>query len=96
MNLLEIGKQVRLRRRELKLTQAQLAQSARIARSTLNALENGQLAELGTNRLLNVLDALGMVLSVSATKPERPTLDSRYAEQAAAARNAGQPPRFRG
>jgi transcriptional regulator with XRE-family HTH domain len=99
MDLLDVANAIRARRRELRMTQAELAKQASLGCSTLNALENGKLPELGTMRLLNVLEVLGLTLTVTRMPDRRPTLDDRYAEQAEAARrerDMAARPRFRG
>jgi len=81
VTLMEMGVAVRERREALRLTQAQLAQQAGIARATVNSLENGKLMELGVVRLSAVLAVLGLRLNIDTVRSKRPTLDDRYAEQ---------------
>jgi len=53
----EIGRLVRQRRRELHLTQAQLASQAQTTRRIISRLETGT-GDVGTRLLLRILDAL--------------------------------------
>jgi len=86
MNLIDIGQSVRKHRIALRLTQAAVAQLAGVSRATLNALETGFLSELGVTRLMRILATVGLSLTVMPASSRRPTLDDRYAEQAANAR----------
>jgi len=83
MNLIHIGQQIREQRKRLNFTQAEAALRAGISRATFNALENGQLPELGVVRLTRVLSTLGLSISVGPMQLRRPTLEDRYAQQAA-------------
>jgi transcriptional regulator with XRE-family HTH domain len=60
MNLLEIGQAVRTRRLELGLSQGQLAHLSSLSRQTIVGLESGALADLGVNRVGQILSALGL------------------------------------
>jgi len=75
MDLAELGEAIRQRRRELGLTQAQLAEQGGLHRTTLIALENGQILELGVNRLLRLLESLGLTLRTAPAATYRPTMD---------------------
>jgi len=87
MNLLDVGQSIRKYRKELRLTQAEVALRSGVSRATLNALENGQLLELGVTRLMSVLSVVGLSFNVVRMPSRRPTLDDRYAEQLANAQN---------
>ncbi len=63
------------------LTQRALAQKARLGLSTLDALENARLGELGFNRITNVLSALGLELKLQEANARRPTLDELLEEE---------------
>jgi hypothetical protein len=49
--------------------------------STLDALENARLGELGFTRVAKILSALGLELTMQETSTRRPTLDELLAEQ---------------
>lgn len=73
--LIDIGEQIAKRRKAVGLTQAELAKAARVSRSTLDALENGRMGELGYTKVNNVLVALGLELTIQVAVNRRPTLD---------------------
>jgi transcriptional regulator with XRE-family HTH domain len=70
-----IGEQIATKRKALGLTQQALAKRARVGLSTLDALENGRLGELGYSKINNVLSALGLELKLQEASARRPTLD---------------------
>jgi transcriptional regulator with XRE-family HTH domain len=74
------GEQIATRRKAMGLTQRALAQKARVGLSTLDALENGRLGELGFTRVAKILSALGLELKLQETSGRRPTLDELRAE----------------
>ena len=76
-----IGEEIARKRKALGLTQATLAKKARIARSTLDALENGRLGELGYTKITNILTALGLELKLQEAGARRPTLDELMEEE---------------
>jgi hypothetical protein len=53
---------------------------ARIGLSTLDALENGRLGELGYSKITNILTALRMELKLQEASARRPTLDELMEE----------------
>lgn len=67
----ELGQAIRNARRARNLTQARLAATAGLSRETLNLLESGLVRDLGIRKVLAVLEALGLVLSVEP-RPGRP------------------------
>ncbi|MFT3816858.1 MAG: helix-turn-helix domain-containing protein [Rubrivivax sp.] len=71
MNLIDIGHAVRVRRTELGLSQAQLAQLSGLSRQTLVDLENGSLSDLGVNRVGQVMAVLGLDTPVPDTFARR-------------------------
>jgi transcriptional regulator with XRE-family HTH domain len=73
--LCSIGEQVAIKRKALGLTQSALAKKARVGLSTLDALENGRLGELGYSKITNILSALGLELKLQEASPRRPTLE---------------------
>jgi transcriptional regulator with XRE-family HTH domain len=78
--LVTIGEQIALRRKGLGLTQSALAKKATVGLSTLDALENGRLGELGYNKIANILSALGLELKLQEASSRRPTLDELMEE----------------
>jgi transcriptional regulator with XRE-family HTH domain len=81
MDIFDIGETIRLHRKSLGLRQAALASKAGIARSTLVALENGKLPELGFGKICALLAALGLDLSIAPARAKRPTLDDLRNDQ---------------
>lgn len=78
--LSSLGEQIATKRKALGLTQPILAKKARVGLSTLDALENGRLGELGYSKITNILAALGMELRVQEASAGRPTLDELMEE----------------
>jgi transcriptional regulator with XRE-family HTH domain len=76
-----LGEQIATRRRAMGLTQRALAQRARVGLSTLDALEDARLGELGFTRVAKILSALGLELTMQETSTRRPTFDELLAEQ---------------
>ncbi len=73
MRLPEIGSAIRAARAAGGLTQAELAVRAGLSRTTLNQLENGVFPDIGVKKVQNVLELLGLDLSVvRAPKKRRP------------------------
>jgi transcriptional regulator with XRE-family HTH domain len=79
--LYSIGEQIAAKRKALGLTQLALAKKARVGLSTLDALENGRLGELGYSKITNLLSALGLELKLQEARARRPTLDELLEEQ---------------
>ena len=78
--LSSIGEQIATRRRTLGLSQAALAKQARVGHSTLDALENGRLGELGLSKIIRLLSALGLELKIQEAAGRRPTLEDLIEE----------------
>jgi transcriptional regulator with XRE-family HTH domain len=81
LTLSSIGEEIATKRRALSLTQPRLAEKARVGLSTLDALENGRLGELGYSKIINILSALGLELKVHEASARRPTLDELMEEE---------------
>ena len=80
MVLSSLGEQIATKRKRLGLTQPILAKKARVGLSTLDALENGRLGELGYSKITNILTVLGMELELQDASAGRPTLDELMEE----------------
>ena len=77
-----LGEQIAAKRKALRLTQPALAKKARVGLSTLEALENGRLGELGYSKITNILTALGLELKLQeASERRRPTLEDLMNEE---------------
>jgi transcriptional regulator with XRE-family HTH domain len=75
-----LGGRIANKRKAQGLTQPALARKARVGLSTLDALENGRLGELGYSKITNILTALGMELKLQEASAGRPTLDELMEE----------------
>jgi len=78
--LSSLADRIARKRKELGLTQSQLAQKAKVGLSTLDALENARLGELGYSKITNILTALGMELRLQEISKRRPTLEELMEE----------------
>ena len=76
MNLADIGQLVHARRTALGLSQAQLATMCGLSRATINQLETGSLVDLGVNKLIALLDLVGINLDAGARKGHQHALQS--------------------
>lgn len=63
MTLAELGETIRLRRKELHMTQEQLSEKANIAQETISTLENGYKGPRW-DTLMMVTEVLGMEVKV--------------------------------
>lgn len=81
ITLNSLGEQIAARRKELGMSQTELARKASISRATLDALENGRSGEMGFSRITRLLSALGLNLNVQEAGPHRPTLDELIKER---------------
>jgi hypothetical protein len=75
-----LGEQIAIKRKSLGLTKPALAKKARVGLSTLDALENGRMGELGYSKITNILAALGMELKLQLASASRPTLEELMEE----------------
>lgn len=75
LDIATLGALIAKHRTHLRLTQSELAVRARIGRSTLDALENGRIAELGFGKISRLMAALGLTLKITEANNGRPTLD---------------------
>jgi transcriptional regulator with XRE-family HTH domain len=81
MPISAIAEQIAHKRKALGLSQAALAKKAHIGRSTLDALENGRMGELGYTKISNILSALGLEMRIQQASSSRPTLEELMSEQ---------------
>ncbi len=94
----QVAYPVRLRRRELGLTQAQLAEKAGVSRQLVVSLEAGRATGIALDKLMGVLDVLGLALSVddgrsddaASMSDRRQRQNERRRYQEAFQRNAAQ------
>ena len=78
--LSSLGEQIAAKRKALGLTQPTLAKKANVGLSTLDALENGRLGELGYSKITNILTVLRMELKLQDISAGRPTLEELMEE----------------
>jgi HTH-type transcriptional regulator / antitoxin HipB len=79
--LYSLGEHIAEKRKTLGLTQRDLAKKAKVGLSTLDALENGRLGELGFSKITNILTALGLELTLREAGSDRPTLEQLMEEE---------------
>lgn len=79
--LFSIGEAISKKRKALGWSQTVLAKKARVARSTIDALENARLRELGYSKVTNILTALGLELKLQETQARRPTFEDLMSEE---------------
>jgi len=60
-----IGDEVRLRRRQLGISQAQLAERAGVSKRLVVGLEGGEATQISLSRLVAIFDELGIQVEVS-------------------------------
>lgn len=80
-DLLEIAAAVKQRRKELGITQRELAARARVARNRVEALEAERLPEIGFKTLTRIMKAVGLDLRVVNLNQRRPTLEDLLEEK---------------
>jgi transcriptional regulator with XRE-family HTH domain len=81
LTLIDLGDSIAAKRKSLGLSQAELAKRAGVGHSTLDALENHRLGELGFSRITRILQVLGLELSLRTASSRRPTLDELRDEE---------------
>jgi len=80
LTLSSIGKRIAVARKTLGFTQAMLAKQAKVGLSTMDALENGRIGELGLSKIARILSALGLELKIQEVTRQRPTLEELMEE----------------
>lgn len=73
MDISQIGALIRQSRKSGKQSQAALAGSLGMSRTTISAIENGTIGEIGIRKVMALCAALGLELN-AAPKRRRPTL----------------------
>ncbi len=78
--LFEIGELVRKARKERRISQASIARTLGMSRTTIGQIENGVIQDIGVRKLIRILEFLGLELRVRpAGRP--PTLDELREEE---------------
>jgi len=78
--LFNIGQQIRNTRKKRKISQAELAKTLGMSRTTIGQMENGTVQEIGVRKLIRILEFLGLELRVRpAGQP--PTLEELREEE---------------
>jgi transcriptional regulator with XRE-family HTH domain len=80
MTLIEIGPLLKQARQKAGLSQQQLAQPLGMSRATISAIEGGRCEEIGFQKLLALLERVGLEIIVGPRKG-RPTIDDLRAER---------------
>lgn len=80
MDIWTLGEAVRKARKELGLTQKELADRAEVSRGRVEGLENERLADIGLMTLLKILEILQLDLALTTLNRQRPTLDDLQRE----------------
>lgn len=75
-----LGESIAARRKAMGMTQVALARKAGVGRSTLDALENARMGELGYGKVVRILAALGMEMKLQEAGSRRPTLEELQEE----------------
>lgn len=78
--LLEIGEEIRKKRKQQKLSQAEVAKLLGMSRTTISQIEAGIVQEIGVRKLMRLLALLGLELRVRGLG-QPPTLDELREEQ---------------
>jgi transcriptional regulator with XRE-family HTH domain len=81
-DLVELGSLIKATRKNLKMSQTELATKAGVSRARIEALENTRIAEIGFKHLMRILNSLGLDLRVTQINRGRPTLEDLAAEEA--------------
>jgi transcriptional regulator with XRE-family HTH domain len=78
--IFEIGQQIKLARKQRKMSQANLAMLLGVSRTTIGQIENGTIQEIGVRKLIRILEMFELELRVRPTgRP--PTLDELREEE---------------
>lgn len=80
MDIWILGEAVRKARKELGLTQQQVADRAEVSRGRVEGLENERLGDIGLMTVLKILEILQLDLALTTLNNQRPTLDDLQRE----------------
>jgi len=73
ISIIDVGKQIRQRRKDLRWTQAKLAEVAEVPRSKISEIERGTIEEIGFRKMLRIFSSLGLTFQLVRIDPT-PTL----------------------
>lgn len=76
-NVIQIGGLVQQRRKDLDLTQAEVAARAGVSRDWIISIENGRRPSIDLDRLLRTLGALGLGVEIAPESNREPTAADR-------------------
>lgn len=80
-HIIDIAEKIRAVRKQRKMTQAQLADAARVSRRSIIELEAGRSPDPGFISVIRVLNVLGLDLRIVDATNKRPTYEDLLAEQ---------------
>ena len=80
MRLTEVGPLLKSARRTARLSQTEIAQPLGMSRTTVSALETGRCEEVGFQKLVALLESVGLEVTIAPRKG-RPTLDDLRARR---------------
>ena len=80
MKLAEVGPLLKSARRAAGLSQTEIAQPLGMSRTTVSALETGRCEEVGFQKLVALLESVGLEVTIAPRKG-RPTLDDLLARR---------------
>jgi transcriptional regulator with XRE-family HTH domain len=66
-----LGEKVRVKREEMKLTQAELAKKSGITQATISRIESGEVTQLRSDKLKGLAQTLGVTVDFLVGKKER-------------------------
>lgn len=81
MNLMEIGEMVLEQRRQLGMTQVELAEKSEVSRTRIIQLERGEIFDMRFSNLLDILQAVGLTLKVGSFNADRPVYEDLVAQK---------------
>lgn len=82
MDLIELGKRVKVTRKAKGWSQTKLAEKSGVSRAQIEALENARIAEIGFKHLMRIMHSLDLDLRITQLNRGRPTLEDLAAEEA--------------
>jgi len=80
-NLIEIADDIKLHRKQLGLTQWQLAEKSGVSRARIALLESHNISEIGFKNLMRIMNAVGLDLRITNLNQRRPTLEDLMDEK---------------